>query len=118
MKRLPIILLAGCMAVGATAAKKALSHEDFDNWKGVRVHSLSNDGNWAAYSIVPQEGDAQLIVRNTRSGKQVVIERGSNPRFLANSQWLIASIKPFFKDSRQAKIDKKKILTHRRILLQ
>lgn len=107
MKKLFIMLALLLPAVGLQA-KKALSHADFDAWRGVRIHSLSNDGAWVAFSINPQEGDGNLVVRNMRNGREVTIPRGSQPRFMADSRWLVAKISPLFADSRKAKIDKKK----------
>lgn len=89
-------------------AKKPLDHTCFDDWKKVINHSLSNDGQWAAFSINPQEGDGVLTIHNTANGKEIKIDRGSDIRFTADSRWAVATIKPFFKDTRQAKIDKKK----------
>ncbi len=108
MKKLPLIL---ALAVGfSMQAKKQLSHEDFDSWRAARVYSLSNDGTWAAFALVPQEGDAQLVIRNLRNGKEITLERGADPKFLGGSDWLVAKIKPFYSETRQAKIDKKKDL--------
>lgn len=89
-------------------AKKPLDHDAFDSWKAVRTAQPSNDGQWAAYMIVPQEGDAVLTLRNTRTGKEIKIDRGYDPAFTADSRWAAALIKPFYADTRKAKIDKKK----------
>ncbi|MDE5997404.1 MAG: prolyl oligopeptidase family serine peptidase, partial [Muribaculaceae bacterium] len=89
-------------------AKKVLDHNSFDDWKKVSNHSLSNDGKWAAFSINPQEGDWLLTVRNTVNAKEINIQRGYGVTFTADSRWAVANIKPLFKDTRQAKIDKKK----------
>ncbi len=108
MKRLLVIpLLSLCIGFVANA-KKPLGHSDFDDWKKVSNHSLSNDGKWAAFSIDPQEGDGVLTLRNTTNGKEINIQRGYGIAFSADSRWAIANIKPLFKDTRQAKIDKKK----------
>ena len=89
-------------------AKKALDHSSFDDWKKVTNHCLSNDGRWAAFSLDPQEGDGVLTLRNTSNGKAIQIARGAGIAFTADSRWAVANIKPLFKDTRQAKIDKKK----------
>lgn len=109
MKKTLTTLLALVLAMfGQASAKKVLDHTSFDDWKKVVNHSLSNDGSWAAFSINPQEGDGTLVVRDTRSGKEIRIERGFDITFTADSRHAIARIKPLFKDTRQAKIDKKK----------
>ncbi|MDE6637923.1 MAG: prolyl oligopeptidase family serine peptidase [Muribaculaceae bacterium] len=90
------------------SAKKPLDHSSFDDWKKVSNHCISNDGKWAAFSVNPQEGDGVLTIRNTQSIKEINIPRGAGIAFSADSRWAIANIKPLFKDTRQAKIDKKK----------
>lgn len=89
-------------------AKKPLEHSAFDSWEKVTNHFISNDGRWASFSVNPQEGDGILTIRNTSTGKVINIPRGANVSFTADSRWAIAKIKPHFKDSRQAKIEKKK----------
>lgn len=89
-------------------AKKVLDHSSFDDWKSVRVAQLSNDGQWAAYMVNPQEGDGMLTLRHTKNGKEMAIARGYNPKFTADSKWAVALIKPFYLDTRKAKINKKK----------
>ncbi|MDE7410387.1 MAG: prolyl oligopeptidase family serine peptidase [Muribaculaceae bacterium] len=89
-------------------AKKALDHTCFDDWKKVTNHSLSNDGKWAVFSVNPQEGDGILTFRSTTGGKAIEIPRGYDAEFTSDSRWGVAKIKPLFKDTRQAKIDKKK----------
>lgn len=113
MKRLISILttaaiIAGGAATFQTSAKKVLSHEDFDAWKRARNYSLSNDGNWSAFAVVPQEGDATLTLYNTSTRKRIDIPRGYNPTFSADSRYAVALIKPLFAETRKAKIDGKK----------
>lgn len=93
---------------GHADAKKVLDHTSFDSWKKVYNHCLSNDGMWAAYSVNPQEGDGTLILHNVRTGKEISLARGAGIKFTADSKRAVALIKPLFKDTRQAKIDKKK----------
>ena len=112
MKKQSLICALALMMASAgipyVFAKKTLGHDDFDAWKSVRNMPLSDSGEWASFIVQPQEGDGTLTFRNTKSGKEINIQRGHSPRFTADSRWGIALIKPLFKDSRQAKIDKKK----------
>lgn len=109
MKRTLISLAAlSICLVFKTEAKKILDHSSFDDWKKVSNHSVSNDGKWAAFSVNPQEGDGILTLSNTTNGKSIEIPRGAGVAFTADSRWAIANIKPLFKDTRLAKIDKKK----------
>lgn len=104
-----LLLILGAFGFNSFA-KKPLDHDAFDSWKKVANHSISNNGQWFSYSEIPQEGDAILYFRNLKTGKTIKIERGSDAAFSADSKWAFAKIKPFYKDSRQAKIDGKKDL--------
>lgn len=89
------------------SGKKILGHDDFDAWQRVSNHRLSDNGQWAAFSVNPQEGDGVLTFYNVKNGQKIEVERGYEARFSADSKWAYALIKPFFKETRQAKIDKK-----------
>lgn len=103
------ILLLMLFVAGATEAgtKKMLDHSDLDKWEKVTNYCLSEDGKWAIYAVNPGEGDGMLSVRNTLSDKVINIERGYSPKFSTDGKWTFALVKPYHKDSRQAKIDKK-----------
>jgi hypothetical protein len=57
---LPISLLAQ-----QVAPKKALTQADWDRWRSIQNPTLSNDGKWAAYTLSPQVGDGEFVVRAT-----------------------------------------------------
>ncbi|MDE6272303.1 MAG: prolyl oligopeptidase family serine peptidase [Muribaculaceae bacterium] len=112
MKHANITLAASLLLCGASLfsldAKRPLNHDDFDAWQSVKADAISRNGNWSAYRIVPQEGDATLYLRNNRKGSVITIDRGDQPSFTADGKWAIAKLKPFYADTRKAKIDKKK----------
>lgn len=94
--------------MGSLFAGKPLDHDSFDGWKSAKLSRLSNDGRWAVWQTTPQEGDGFLTLRDTRNGREIIIERGYKPTFTADSKWAVAMIKPLFQATRKAKIDKKK----------
>ena len=49
------------------AQKKALTQSDWDGWRSIQGATLSNDGQWVAYTLSPQVGDGEFVVRSTRS---------------------------------------------------
>ena len=103
-----LLLTALVLSISGQAQKKELDHSVYDGWQTIRETLFQPQGSFIAYTINPQEGDGQLVVRQINSGKQWIIDRGSQPVFTENGQYLIAKIKPRFADTRQAKIDKKK----------
>ena len=70
----------GPVVIGQSAsppdAKKAVEIEDVIAWKNISAVSLPKGGEWFAYRIEPQEGDAELVVRNIASGKELKFPMG------------------------------------------
>lgn len=63
----------------ATAAKRALTHQDYDSWRSIQAPQLSRDGKYLAYAAMPQDGDGEIIVRNLASGAEWRAPRGWRP---------------------------------------
>jgi dipeptidyl aminopeptidase/acylaminoacyl peptidase len=57
---LPLTLVAQ-----TAVQKKALTQADWDRWRSIQNAQLSNDGKWAAYTLSPQVGDGEFVVRAT-----------------------------------------------------
>lgn len=110
MKHLFLSLSLLSLLAVSIFAKKPLDHDAFDSWQKLKNISISNNGQWEAYSVDPQEGDGTLYLHNNKTKKNISIPRGYNLSFSADSKWAVALIKPLFADSRQAKIDGKKDL--------
>ena len=51
--------------VAQSAQKKPLTQADWDRWRSINNPTLSNDGKWAAYTLQPQVGDGEFVVRAT-----------------------------------------------------
>src|SRR5215467_3046488 len=60
----------------ALAQKKALTQADWDKWKSISSPALSNDGKWAAYTLIPQVGDGELVIRSTTGATEYRVPRG------------------------------------------
>jgi len=60
-----IALLAVCAPMAAHAQKKALTQSDWDRWRSIQGATLSNDGKWVSYTLSPQVGDGEFVVRST-----------------------------------------------------
>src|SRR5262252_2581203 len=75
--RLATLLTAAlAMVPAAQAQKKALTQADWDKWKAINAPLLSNDGKWAAYTIIPQVGDGELVIRSTSGTTEFRVPRG------------------------------------------
>jgi dipeptidyl aminopeptidase/acylaminoacyl peptidase len=84
--------------------------------------ALSSDGRWAAWSLVPQVGDGEVVLRDLRSGSEVRHTRGfigrpqmkpgasrddairfPAPRFTADGSYLVFTIEPSRAEFEQAR---------------
>lgn len=103
---LPLFLLITILTAAQT--KKPLDHTVYDNWKSMGERMISNDGAYVVYTVNPQEGDGELVIQNPQTKYKKIIPRGYNAVITEDSKYLIFKIRPFFQDTRQAKIKKKK----------
>lgn len=62
-------------------AKKVLTHADYDAWRTASGMTLSRDGSYIAYTLLPigGPGDGEVIVRHLPSGKEAKVARGGRP---------------------------------------
>lgn len=88
--------------------KKPLDHTVYDGWQSIGEKLISNDGAYVVYTINPQEGDGELVIQNPASNYKYTVPRGYNATITEDNRFLVFKIKPFFQDTRQAKIKKKK----------
>src|SRR5258706_10443296 len=66
-------------AYGQTAAKRALTHQDYDSWHSIQSPQISRDGKLIAYAYMAQDGDSEIVVRNLSSGAEWRAPRGYRP---------------------------------------
>src|SRR5947209_20236463 len=70
------LAVALALPVVAHAQKKTLTQADWDKWKSINAPALSNDGKWAVYTLIPQVGDGELVVRATSGATEYHVPRG------------------------------------------
>ena len=105
--RVPLLcLLLGLTSV-AIGQKRPLDPSVYDGWESIGERILSPDGKYLVYTITPQEGDARLFIRSTENTYAKEIPRGANASITSDGRFLVFHIRPFFKDSREARIKKK-----------
>jgi len=54
----------------APKAPRPIELNDILAWKAIRGTALSVDGEWFAYAVAPQEGDGEIVVRQTKGTKE------------------------------------------------
>src|SRR5882724_7157297 len=112
----------------AQTPKRPVNHHDYDGWRSIAGQRLSADGKFLSYSVFPQQGDGEVIIRNLITGKDqhepvgtrpvaetaAVPEEGPPPpprgvtlAFSADSRTLVFSTFPARADTDKAKKEKK-----------
>jgi dipeptidyl aminopeptidase/acylaminoacyl peptidase len=77
--------LAFLIAVPVVAqTRRMITQDDYDRWRTVQSPTLSPNGTWAAWTEVPQVGDADLLVRETKGTREVRLPRGFIGRPIVN----------------------------------
>ncbi|MFN0088351.1 MAG: prolyl oligopeptidase family serine peptidase [Blastocatellia bacterium] len=116
------------------AAKRPVTHQDYDKWRSIQGQSISRDGKFIAYAVQPQDGDGEIVVRNAATGGEWRHTRGwrppapppdisdpaaaagafaamgalTRPRFTADSRFAVFTIEPAKADVMKARKEKKK----------
>src|SRR5687768_15391059 len=109
MKKSCIIVISLFTFHVSLAQKKPLDHSVYDGWQHIGERMISNDGKWVVYTIDPQEGDNELVIQSSDAKYKKTVPRGYNALITEDSRYVIFKIKPLFKDTREAKIKKKKL---------
>jgi dipeptidyl aminopeptidase/acylaminoacyl peptidase len=102
-----LLFISCCiLSAGAMAQKKPLDHTVYDGWQSLAERSISNDGKYVVYAVNPQEGDGTLYVQSSNGSYKKVIPRGYTAVITDDSRFMVCRIRPFFKDTRDARIKK------------
>jgi dienelactone hydrolase len=88
------------------AQKKPLDHSVYDGWQHIGERMISNDGKWVVYTVDPQQGDNELVIQSSDAKYKKLVVRGYNAVITEDSRYVIFKIKPFYKDTREARIRK------------
>ena len=89
------------------AEKKPLDHSVYDTWQKSEINKLSKDASILVYTISEQDGDAELHIRRTSTGEELVVPRGTDFKMTEDSKVATLKIKSFRKDQKAKERDKK-----------
>src|SRR5882757_2252414 len=109
-----VLLVVACLGLAApafaqtNAQKKPITHDVYDGWKSIQGTKLSPDGTWLAYTLTPQEGDGELVVKNLKTNAELRAPRGRDPLITSDNHFVVFAIAPLRKDVDQARKAKKK----------
>ncbi len=102
-----MLLLCICTSL-LFAQKKPLDHSVYDGWESIAERQISHNGEWVAFTVTPQEGDARLMLMKADGSNKVEVPRGYNVRFTSDSRYAVFMIRPAYVETRDARIRKKR----------
>ncbi|MEO6725494.1 MAG: prolyl oligopeptidase family serine peptidase [Blastocatellia bacterium] len=108
----------------ATNVQRPIELADSLAWKRIASPTVSNDGQWFAHKLTPNEGDSELVLRRISDGKEWRFAVGesqgfggglpafgvtSSPEiaFSDDSKWFAFTISPTFKEGKKLKKERK-----------
>src|SRR6187455_3246954 len=77
---LALVPLLGPAASMQQAPKRPVEIEDVIAWKTLGAPALSTDGRWFGYRLAPQEGDAEVVLKQVRGEKELRFPAWSQPQ--------------------------------------
>lgn len=77
----------------APVSKKPLTHSVYDNWKEINFRQLTPDGNFAVFTINPQEGDGKVVLYDLKKMKEDSVHRATEIALTGDSQFAVFKIK-------------------------
>lgn len=107
-KTISMFIICSVTLPSLIAQKKPIDHSSYDLWKNISNVDVSKSGNYIFYTVSPQEGDGYIDLKDKKNNLLQRFERGTSPKMTKREDFLITLIKPPFKDTREAKIKKKK----------
>lgn len=98
--------------------KRPLTHDDYDSWESIRSPGISADGKWILYSETPQDGEADLVVKNLQgkkefrhtigySGEGTESDRAAKAQFSYDASHVVFLISPSQQEVKKYKKTKK-----------
>lgn len=105
-KRMLVLLLLP--AIQLMAQKKPLDHTVYDDWQAVGERAISKDGKYVAFAVNPQEGDGILYLKSANGSYEFQVPRGYSVTISNDSRYAVCRIKPLFKDTREARIKRRR----------
>jgi dipeptidyl aminopeptidase/acylaminoacyl peptidase len=82
LSRAALLALAALVTAGLVSAqspapaKRPLTHADYDLFKAVQLPTLSRDGHYLAYNLLPADADGEFVVRDLVAGGEHRVPRG------------------------------------------
>jgi dipeptidyl aminopeptidase/acylaminoacyl peptidase len=105
---------ATAQATQTAKAPRAIEFADVASWKRIQQPTVSNDGQFFAYRLVPNEGDSEVIVKRLSDNKEWKFPAGETSffaplAFSEDSKWVAFATAPTAKETKKLRKDRKTV---------
>ena len=131
---LTVSFACGLLCAADAPALRPLTVPDIVAWKRIQAPAVSHNGEWFAYRLAPAEGNAEVVVRNLLSGKELrfpigdptaaapgaaaapappaaLAAGGADPLISADGRWVVFHSYPTTQQAKRLKRDRRPIQT-------
>ena len=98
--------LATTDSILAQETKRAVTHDDYDQWTSLRSTTYSDDGKWMAFSVEPRVGDGTLYIQQVDGDKRYEVPRGTSLKFSNDNTLAFYKIDKSSVEERRKKLKK------------
>lgn len=94
-----LVLLLSAPSLGLaddTPSEPGITFEDLMRFRSIEDPTISDDGAWVAWALVPDRGDGEGVVRSTAGDAEHRVERGKAPRISTDGAWAAFRVEPAF----------------------
>jgi len=102
--------------VAKPSSPRPIEIKDILAWKSISSARISPDGRWFAYSLTPNEGNSELVIKEVDGTREYRFNLGDAPRNFSalilmsdDSRWVAFMSYPSFEETRKLRQDKKRI---------
>jgi dipeptidyl aminopeptidase/acylaminoacyl peptidase len=105
----------------APQTPRAIELPDILAWKRASSGVVSNDGQFFAHKVMPNEGDGEVVLRRLKDGKEWRFPVGEAPAFGGDmafsddGKWFAFTVYPTFKEAKKLRKDRKPL--HNKVTL-
>lgn len=106
--RLLTVLLLLFQVSISQGQKKALSIDDFKDWKSLENTNISANGKWVSYHLKPQKGNTRLVLHNLSNGSTDTLENIAESGFAFFNHFIVTTQVADYELMRSLKLKKEK----------
>jgi dipeptidyl aminopeptidase/acylaminoacyl peptidase len=126
----------GLLSAADAPAPRPLTVPDIVAWKRIQAPAVSHNGEWFAYRLAPSEGNAEVVVRNLKTGNELrfaigdpsaaappttavtpgpppaaALAAGGDPLLSADGRWVVFHTYPTTQQAKRLRRDRRPIQT-------